>query len=275
MNIWLHDGDMFHRLAIAILVLPALAVLETEDIWDELTPPELTSKTTTTGGTSSGCPFGRRSRPAQPCDQLTQNQLGADVEQAKSEAAAEVPGAAWTDEEMMIVRAKLTRVFSVDEGTNRIVKELYPGGIPFPKWQAWRDGVTASKVLRLGFHDCMKYTDGSGGCDGCINWSGMGLRYAKADLESGTLGAGGDNHNNGLRFTVEVLEAVYTDAAFPKLTPRLEDSLKETGKSRADLWAFATMVAVEFAIDSNNLVCTNPDDPGTNPCEPPYEPCPL
>ena len=173
---------MFYRLVIAILVIPALVAFENEEIWDEQTP-DLISKTTGGRGTSSGCPFGRRSRPAEPCDKLTPN-----------------PGAAWSDEEIMIVRAKLTRIFSVDEGTNRIVKELYPSGkVPFAKWQAWRDGVTASKVLRLGFHDCMKYRDGTGGCDGCINWSGMGLRYDEADwsfsegiwqVTSGLVGAG-------------------------------------------------------------------------------------
>ena len=38
-------------------------------------------------------------------------------------------------------------------------------------------GYSAPKVLRLTFHDCLKYDDGTGGCDGCLNWSGMGIRY--------------------------------------------------------------------------------------------------
>ena len=29
------------------------------------------------------------------------------------------------------------------------------------------------------------------------------------------------------------------------------------GKSRADLWAFATLVSVEFGIETNNMVCDN------------------
>ena len=33
--------------------------------------------------------------------------------------------------------------------------------------------VTESKLLRLIFHDCIPYADGSGGCDGCLNWTGM------------------------------------------------------------------------------------------------------
>ena len=40
----------------------------------------------------------------------------------------------------------------------------------------------ASKLLRLAFHDCVPYVrpDGSvsGGCDGCINWAGMGFGYS-------------------------------------------------------------------------------------------------
>ena len=28
---------------------------------------------------------------------------------------------------------------------------------------------------RLGFHQCLKFSDGSGGCNGCLNNHGMGL----------------------------------------------------------------------------------------------------
>ena len=28
--------------------------------------------------------------------------------------------------------------------------------------------------MRLVFHDCVRYTDGTGGCDGCLNWGGVG-----------------------------------------------------------------------------------------------------
>ena len=33
------------------------------------------------------------------------------------------------------------------------------------------------KVLRLAFHDCLKYTDGTGGCDGCLDWAGMDTSF--------------------------------------------------------------------------------------------------
>ena len=54
-------------------------------------------------------------------------------------------------------------------------------------------------------------------------------------------------------YGVEVLEAVYTDRTFPKKSPVLEMSLKESGKSRADLWSLAGLVAVEYGIETNNL----------------------
>ena len=43
--------------------------------------------------------------------------------------------------------------------------------------QSWLSGKRESnmafkepKAIRLAFHDCMPYTDGSGGCDGCLNF---------------------------------------------------------------------------------------------------------
>ena len=37
----------------------------------------------------------------------------------------------------------------------------------------FRTANSAPAVLRLGFHDCLKYKDGTGGCDGCLNWHGL------------------------------------------------------------------------------------------------------
>ena len=39
--------------------------------------------------------------------------------------------------------------------------------------------------------------------------------------------------------------------------PPLEISLRDSGKSRADLWAFAAIVAVEYGIETNNMVCNH------------------
>ena len=54
-------------------------------------------------------------------------------------------------------------------------------------------------------------------------------------------------------------------------TPVLEESLKDSGKSRADLWAFAAIVAVEFGIENTNLACDdeyvdNPLNPHNSRC---------
>ena len=81
-----------------------------------------------------------------------------------------------------------------------------------------------------------------------MNWEGVGVRnedwtntFAHENLV--------ESNNNGLAYTVEVLEHIYTDAEFPRnLAPALNISLKASGKSRADLWAFATIAAVEYGV---------------------------
>ena len=112
-------------------------------------------------------------------------------------------------------------------------------------------GYNAPKVLRLAFHDCLKYEDGSGGCDGCLNWDGVGVLYDKFKQRLYPDRVATDN--NGLTNAVEVLEAIYTDPVFPGLSPVLEQSLQESGKSRADLWSLAGITAVEYTMETNNL----------------------
>jgi len=115
--------------------------------------------------------------------------------------------------------------------------------------------------LRLGFHDCLKYTDGSGGCDGCLEWAGVGHRYPRGHLEKGLVNSSSrpDGHNNGLSQTVRVLEAIYTDRSFPSKTPVLPTSPRDGGKSRADLWAFAVLEAVTYTTELNNQACDDPE----------------
>jgi len=112
---------------------------------------------------------------------------------------------------------------------------------------------TAPNMVRLGFHDCMKYEDGTGGCDGCLNWEAMSFRAsldARKMPNARTAKPKWVNGNRGLEASVEYLETVYTTRL--KATGR---SLKETGKSRADLWAFATIAAIDFTINVNNDAC--------------------
>mmetsp|Transcript_103571 Transcript_103571/g.194981 ORF Transcript_103571/g.194981 Transcript_103571/m.194981 type:complete len:737 (+) Transcript_103571:92-2302(+) len=165
------------------------------------------------------------------------------------------PGKTWTQAEVLAVKAKLWRIFAVDEA-GHIYKKLKPD----TKFVAWRDYLRpAPKVLRLGFHDCLRYHDGSGGCDGCLMWEGVGNRYS-TDTEPWTRTSNDTlSHNNGLTAIVEMLEAIYTDRSFPERTAVLPKSLRDSGKSRADLWALAAIVAVEYGIEINNGVCQDPN----------------
>lgn len=59
----------------------------------------------------------------------------------------------------------------------------------------------------------------------------MGVRFEEAPDQFKYENIGLTN-NNGLKFTVEVLEAIYTDPAFPaEMAPALNASLRSTGKS--------------------------------------------
>ena len=104
------------------------------------------------------------------------------------------------------------------------------------------------KMLRLAFHDCFLYEDGSGGCDGCLN------------LDENLDG------NDGLQFSVAVLEKLYTDPDFPSSKdfkdlkefpnePKLEASPQKLGISRADLWAFAGLVALDEVQQRTKKLC--------------------
>ena len=90
--------------------------------------------------------------------------------------------------------------------------------------------------LRLGFRFCI-------------------FTYLKAPEQFST-------DNNGLGMTIDVLEEIYTNPDFPKGTPDMEISLAEGGKSRADLWAFAALVAAEWGIERNNHACAGIVEPG-------------
>ena len=85
----------------------------------------------------------------------------------------------------------------------------------------------------LSFHDCLRYADGGGGCDGCLNWEGVGTRFTMEDLKySFKEDDVTETNNNGLEYTVAVLEELYTNKNFPSGAPKLSESLKSSGKSR-------------------------------------------
>jgi hypothetical protein len=145
------------------------------------------------------------------------------------------PGGPWSKDDLVKVRGKLYSVFRSSG--------------PRP----------AAKALRLSFHDCLKYADGSGGCDGCLNWEGMEdilnitkYSYANPPVEV--------TNNKGLDEIVDVLEKVYKDPTYPSNVPAMQESLYESGKSRADLWSYAAIVAVEFSMEVNNIACKDQFD---------------
>ena len=142
------------------------------------------------------------------------------------------PGAAWTEEEILITKAKLFHMYSHYDN--------------------------APKALRLGFHDCIKYADGTGGCDGCLNWKGMDVKL-DVKMHGRNLKPEDGAGNNGLGDIVRILERIYTESNFPHGAPALSSSPKDLGWSRADLWAFSSMIAVEHGVMVNNLKCEEID----------------
>ena len=108
-----------------------------------------------------------------------------------------------------------------------------------------------SSYPRLGFHQCLKFSDGTGGCNGCLNTYGMFLGNRPSCPTDPVL----KTTNAGLGLLADLLEEVFTNQNFPSTAAKLPVSLKASGKSRADLWTFASAVALERGIDQNNLAC--------------------
>ena len=71
---------------------------------------------------------------------------------------------------------------------------------------------TENKLFRLAFHDCIPYEDGTGGCDGCLNWEGMTDKTQNVfKKEHHYQGKPADKTNNQfLDFIVYNLEKIYT-----------------------------------------------------------------
>merc|ERR1719232_487759 len=95
-----------------------------------------------------------------------------------------------------------------------------------------RSGNTENKIMRLVFHDCVKYTDGTGGCDGCLNWKGMGAEVPNVfdPEEYYTWTPANKTDNNRLGDIVETLEKIYTNIDWPFEEASLSASLQQLGK---------------------------------------------
>ena len=173
------------------------------------------------------------------------------------------PGADWTDQETLTVKAKLYAMLG--EVGHQVVTEylhLHPE-LGLTEWPEHESLPSAAKFLRLGFHNCLKYTDGTGGCNGCLSNKNIGLDNRHNCSIHGNSANNMPNINQtdnaGLELTADVLEEIYVNRDFPKLAEALPVSLAKSGKSRADLWHFASMVAVEWGIDRNNAACDGED----------------
>jgi hypothetical protein len=95
----------------------------------------------------------------------------------------------------------------------------------------------------------------------------MGVVY-RTKLDGGSNGPKGGQFpdggfpgaNNNMAMTVLALEHIFKDSDLGEGGL----SLKDGGKSRADLWALAGITAIEFTVNENNLACTSQDLPWAN-----------
>jgi len=194
---------------------------------------------------------------------------------------AGAPGAPWTAEETEIIYKKIAYLF-FGHKKNNIIQEMKKLGYNSKNYVPDSNFPSAAKILRLAFHDCVPYTDGAdvNGCDGCLHPGGMGTDYLQQELNDNGMpikNSGvkmGDmkwpdvtkTDHNGLLYTADLLEQVYTNPKFPKIKGgvKLKKSMKESGKSRADLWHFAALVAIHYGANNNNLACNfkSPDTCG-------------
>merc|ERR1719384_1765254 len=129
------------------------------------------------------------------------------------------PGAPWTEEEALIVKAKLYAI--IGQYQQQVANEylsLHPE-VGFSKWPENKSKPSAPKLLRLGFHQCLKFSDGTGGCNGCLNNHGMGLENRHTCVDENEKNPIGPNSikttNAGLGHTADILEEMFTNAEFP------------------------------------------------------------
>ena len=186
------------------------------------------------------------------------------------------PGGPWTDSEALIVRQKVSKMLNQTKFASKLppdfLETAYHGCThekcePTTSWSNYMFLSRVSrrpnwaKLLRLAFHDCVSNLDENGnhfgGCDGCLNWEGMGFVMKEALGKKKPFKYPIPTHgdNNALQYTVKILELIYTNKSWPDNAPSLPISLKDSGKSRADLWQFAANVALEEEIERANYAC--------------------
>ena len=162
------------------------------------------------------------------------------------------PGGQWTADEVDSTRQRvlqmITPIWKVkkDMGLGNSLGQNPDGG-----------ECTENALLRTVFHDCIPYADGTGGCDGCLNWSGMHATIPSPHNHDHMYHFDPVNstNNQGMDGIAERLEIIYTTIDWPFQLPSLEVSLHQSGKSRADLWQLAGLVALEQALERANRAC--------------------
>ena len=165
------------------------------------------------------------------------------------------PGGQWTDEQISTTRH---RVFQMIHPDWQVKKDMGIADSTLGRNNKGYPGqCTENTLLRLAFHDCIPYVDGTGGCDGCLNWKGMYTETPNPNDASHKYKFGPTNatDNKGLDGLVERLELIYTTIDWPFQSPSLTVSLYQSGISRADLWQFAGLVALEQALERANRAC--------------------
>ena len=191
------------------------------------------------------------------------------------------PGAVWNEHEIKIVREKIIRMLDGSQYQRKFefMKPMKQGPRKGKRLftandTLWINRPMPSRVIRLAFHDCIgswesgKVGEGKrSGCDGCLYWDDdeMNFLYTEGDSEEEedrTVTHSSYHYdipkvatNNGLKTILKALEYVYDDPYWPPGAEPLETSLKDSGKSRADLWQFAANVAVELEIERSNFAC--------------------
>lgn len=143
-------------------------------------------------------------------------------------------GAAWSSEEIAEVKGWLWNQYDASKTSGSFDVDLV---------------ANAPRALRVAFHDCLLYEDGSGGCDGCMQLTG--LQDQVEPLFQSLSPSTNITDNHGIQNTLAWLEDRYNEG----MDSAGGLSLKQSGKSRADLWAFAALVAVDYTVAENNYWC--------------------
>merc|ERR1711892_1541771 len=163
------------------------------------------------------------------------------------------PGSQWTNKEVLSTRLRVLQMIH-PSWTIRKHQGTWNG----VGGQTSMGQVTENTLMRLAFHDCVLNVDGTGGCDGCMDWKNMNKIGPSANgpkEEQYTYEPVTETDNNGMDQITAKLELIYSTIDWPFQNSSLEISLQQSGKSRADLWELAGLVALERTIERANRAC--------------------